>query len=181
MSIGDPILVLPIYKRSEKSFRSHHERSLNSEKKDFDASGLPESYRLDWRDFWIHRLPWRYNDIIGYLEIQATGGYGLEGVFLLRRRCFPRQHPHRKSWGPQANQIVRCFGIAKQIVDVSNNESYVDAIRSIMRVARRDLRSSGIYVGTREAVILAPVGGFEHYNFARIHKAILHETEPSGA
>jgi hypothetical protein len=141
------LFFLPIHRRSyaeycqgSDEYVEEQKRSLAGEARLYEK--LEPGLRVRYEDIW-QWPPWKFNDIVGYLDVGMDGGSCMTGNIFLKRKCFPRQARERKySDGTtlRNNHFLYYWEIRKVKVDVNSNETYLVALDAILKEAERTIR-----------------------------------------
>jgi len=165
---------LPIYKRNYKQYYNGHEKYLEKQKiwfgnqceTPFNNLNTDLKNRMEQRWYWP---PWKYNDIVGYLNIGMDGGKCLAADVYLRRKYFSRKHRWRHGdFSTLENQhILYAVEIEKILIDINNNDSYVKALYTIIERVKCIIKKS-----KRKYYLWIPSYSFECFDFVRAYKEL---------
>jgi len=165
---------LPIYKRDYKKYYNDHEKYLEKQKIWFgNQCGMPfNELNKDLKNSWEQRWywpPWKFNDIVGYLNIGMDGGKCLTADIFLRRKCFPRKHYWRNGGFPtlENQHILYALEIEKIEIDVDNNQSYIDALNIVIERAKSFFKKR-----RKKYYVRIPIYSFECFDFVRAYKGL---------
>jgi len=163
-----PLFFLPVHLRSYEDYYRDHDAEFEKVKRDVEenwkrATGrripfekLSQETQVGWEAyFWWP--PWKYNDIAGFLDIGMDEEDCFEATIFLKRKLFPRGSRERRfrpspGHGPLVNnQFLYFREIPKvRVVDLKNNESYLQALGSIIdesiKVIRERKRSLELWL-----------------------------------
>jgi len=149
MLSNNPLLILPILRRSYDQYYTDHNKLVAEKKAKFrKANAKPlESFskglqvNFEERLFWP---PWFFNDTIGFLEIGTDGGKYLFGVIYLKRKHFHRDSHEReyKQYDTtlQKQQILYHSEVQRYPITLLDNASYTKAASKIICEAQKKLR-----------------------------------------
>jgi hypothetical protein len=165
---------LPIYKRDHEKYNEDHEEDLGKRKihfsnlcgTPFDELNKDLKYSMEQRWYWP---PWKFNDIVGYLNIGMDGGNCLTADIFLRRKYFPRKHYWRNDgFSTLENQhILYALEIEKIEINVDNNQSYINALNIVIE------RTKSFFKKRRKKYyIWTPIYSFECFEFVRAYKEL---------
>lgn len=113
---------------------------------------------------------WKFNDVVGYLDIGMDGSTSLTADIYLKRKNFPRSHKVRYSnyfTTLQNNEFLNYAEINKVRVDIEDNNSFVLGLNEILNRTRKIIkeRNSNFQLCT-------PLFDFKCFNFVEFHKQI---------
>lgn len=161
---------LPIYKSEQGDYYSKSHKDLEIKKRDFGKKsgttfenlnkGLQQNLEIQWS-----APPWKFNDIVGYLNIGMDGGTCLTADIFLKRKLFPKKHYWRNgSYSTLQNQdILYCCEIQKIEVDINKNKSYLEAVKFLLDKSKKIVRKYYLWI---------PSYSFECFDFAKAYKEL---------
>lgn len=82
--------------------------------------------------------PWKFNDIVGYLEIGTDGGTCLTADIYLKRKYLPKGHPYKRTCKP--NDILYFREITKIHLRGRENDAYLKALDSLVTNAKKTIK-----------------------------------------
>jgi len=141
----------------------------------FPFSNLDESTKngIEMSLYWP---PWKFNDIVGYLDIGIDEGeHYLVGEIYLKRKHLPRKHPNRRIGSLKSNDILYFCQINESPISQGNNDSYIKAINGIIKKAEKTLQKF-----RRNYKIWIPPFELSCINFVGAHhQAVINRTSGS--
>jgi len=168
-----PLFFLPIHYRSYSKYYQDHAKWVKPKKEDVERQRgksfdqFSAEIKAQWEEFWFWP-PWRFNDIVGYLDIGMDMGNCLTADVYLKRKHFPKSA--RKKSGMystvlQRNQFVYYCEINKITVDVHDNKSYLQALNVIISTTKRLIKQCN-----QSFELWLPPFNFECFNFVEAYK-----------
>lgn len=169
-----PLFFLPIHRRSKIKYYQKSDEWKEKEKKDeeeqygkpFDQlnNGTRQRLESSWEKYWP---PWKFNDIVGFLDIGMDIGMGLTAIIYLKRKDFPRNDDRRQHGLTklQKNQFVYFSAIGKLPVRGQDNNSYLLALEKNFDKAKKKLRERN-----RNFELWLPSYDFSCINFVEAHR-----------
>jgi len=141
-----PLLSFPIHHYSYKEYYERHVLYVEKEKK-WVEKGSPgpfdefsEGAKFTWEETWWWP-PWKFNDIVGYLEVGMDIGRSLTGDIYLKRKYFPKDRRERRFKSTKRNnEIIYYSEINRMPVRQNTNEAYVEALENVLVEARKKLK-----------------------------------------
>ena len=142
------LFFLPIHRRTYERYCQDHDKWVEKQKRQIDKSYGQSFDTLDdttinrWKERWLCPQ-WRFNDIVGYLDIGMYVGNSLAADIFLKRKCFPKTARQRTIGGltpSQKNDILFYRETIRVEVDVKKNESFVIALEDILDNAERFIK-----------------------------------------
>ena len=92
------LLTLLVHRRTQEKYYQDHELSVEKQKKLVEEiyripfDNIPEDRRLYYLNIWFWP-PWRFNDIVGFAEIEMETDWTVIGHLYLPEGRFSRQKP----------------------------------------------------------------------------------------
>jgi hypothetical protein len=187
------LLVLPIHQHSRDNYYEEHNQYVEQQKKWLESSWVPLNLRFDQIDKGLQRVfevgwwlpPWRFNDIVGYLDIGMDMGEYLTGEIYLKRKFFPRDHRLRRTDGESTIRIAPlpfphhflhyCEIPKSRVYDLQRNESYLEALRLVLKNARKEVRERN-----RKFQLWLPNYDFDCFDFAKAHQQLRNKDRKEG-
>ena len=177
----NPLLTCFIHKRSYKDYYAEQADYLECEKKFYENRYNKKYPELDQDKrnqveqlaFWP---PWKFNDVVGFLEIYLFTSLSLGADIYLKKKCFPRKAIHKPvSYlmnTTKGNNIFFYFKeISRRNVKAEKNDSYVEAINWIITEANDVFDRIG-----RSYKILVPDFNLGYIDFIKIAQDLKEQT-----
>jgi len=182
MRVRSNLLFLPIHRHSAQEYYGEHDAKTQSLKQQVEEewqapfAELPPHVRILWQDSW-YWPPWFFNDLVGFLRIASDETEDqVAGRLFLVRSSFPETAPERFSRGEEdLHEIVLFERISGRQVDPGNNESWVEAIESIIEEAQKTIHRQA--QGLEEASIWLPDYDLSCFDFARAARQLRERAE----
>lgn len=137
------LFFLPIHHYTrEKYYQRQDEYSEKQKRETEKAWGMPfeqlsEHYkRLLTNSWW--RPPWKFNDIVGYLEIGTDGGTCLTADIYLKRKHLPKEHPNKRTCKP--NDFFYFQEITRSPIRGRENDAYLNALDNLVTKAKKAIK-----------------------------------------
>lgn len=160
--------ILPIHHYSYKEYRQRNDEYVEKRKIDFSRYSpqpfdqLSKDAQTSMEYSWLWP-PWKYNDIVGFLEIGVDIGNELTADIYLMQKYFPRDLPHRA----RPREITYFAEVAKVPVRGRDNEAYLRALDGIIAGAIRIIRKRN-----RRFKLYIPSYGWGCVDLVKIHKQV---------
>jgi len=140
------LFFLPIHHYTYKKYYQRHDEYVRKEKekmnKEWDQpfDKLSENTLISWENMW-YWPPWKFNDIVGYLEIGTEGGDCLTADVYLKRKHLPRKHQNRRlGYTKKTNEILYFRGMPRFPVRERKNDVYLSALDDLITKAKKVLK-----------------------------------------
>lgn len=144
-------MILPICHYSYEKYYQRHDEYVEREKKKVERDWrtpfdqLSESNKR-WLEDFLWWPPWKFNDIVGFVEIGMDIGDCLTADIFLKRKYLPKTHPSRRSGRKKkTHDFLYYCEIHKVTVRGEDNKSYLEALKKIIREAKRIIRKRNRY------------------------------------
>lgn len=169
-----PLFFLPIHRHTQSKYYKKEKEYIEKQKREFEKTSYAPfdqiSYedKIRWLDRWV-RPPWKFNDIVGYLDIGINFGNDLTAVIYLKRKCFPRSDGIRRGATTlEKNEFLYFCEVNRiPIKNRNSNESYLQALGKILYETKKILIQSN-----RKYKIWTPHFDFGCFNFIEAFKQI---------
>lgn len=186
------LLTLPIHRRSRDKYYRDHDRYVEHEKAWLESSHGSLGYRFEqltpqmqaqWESSWWWP-PWRFNDIIGYLDIGMDISDCMTAEIYLRQKCFPRASRERQRPLPNDRHLplppshvflYYCEIPKVRVANTDSNDSYVKALEQIVEYARKEVRKRN-----RSFQLWLPQFDFNCFNLAEAHRQVVQKEAQCG-
>lgn len=148
-SLKYPLFHLPIHHYIQKKYKARHDHYVETQKKrlleDYGTSfdDLSEERQLDWVHLWWWP-EWKFNDIVGFLDIGMDSYNHMTSEIYFRRKYFKRGSSQRMRCRipSVANQYLFWREVEKTPVwDLTKNEDYLSALKEIIKIAKQLIRN----------------------------------------
>jgi len=180
MILRYPLLTLPIHRRSRDKYCSDHDRYVEQEKARLGSSygyrfdQLTPEMQAQWESLWWWP-PWRFNDIIGYLDIGMDIGGCLTAEIYLRWKSLPRSSRERQRLPndrhlplpPSHVFLLYCEIPRFRVFDMKSNEAFVEALHLVVKCAIQEIKERN-----RSFQLCLPQFDFTCFNFAEAYRQI---------
>jgi len=85
--------------------------------------------------------PWKFNDIMGYLDIGTdTGGCLTADIFLKRKHLPKGHHNKRAGFSKRANEILYFREMDRFPKGEGNNNAYLQSLNKLIKVAKKIIK-----------------------------------------
>ena len=174
MAIWIPLITLFVHRRSYKKYYKEHDNWVIKQKpgvekswnKPFDK--LSREIQMQWEETWFWP-PWKFNDIVGFLDIGMDIGNCLTADLYIMRKHFPRERRERERFKNkttlETHQFIYYCEINKRSIDWNDNDTFVIAIKGIIAEAKLYLKKLN-----KSFRILAPHFDWQCINFIKAAK-----------
>ena len=176
---------MPIHRRSYDKYYKDRDKLVEPKKREVGEQWgksfgqLKLEIQFQWEEMWFWP-PWKFNDIVGYLDIGMDGGNCLTADVYLKRKHFPKSA--RKKSGMyltvlQRNQFIYYCEINKITVDVHDNKSYLQALDVIISTTKRLIKQCH-----QSFELWLPPFNFNCFNFVEAYKQsfLVGQSRPRG-
>jgi hypothetical protein len=133
---------------------------------------LQRNFEAGW---WLP--PWKFNDIIGYLDVGMDTGDCLTGDIYLKRKFFPRSDTTHRMSGcsttghaplPFNHHFLHYCEIPRaRVCDLQSNESYLNALRLVLKNAKKEIRERN-----RKFQLWLPSYDFDCFDILKAHQQL---------
>lgn len=174
--LRNPLFFLPIHRRSYDKYYKDHNKWVEPKKREVEEQWgksfgqLKLETRVQWEEMWFWP-PWKFNDIVGYLDIGMDGGNCLTADVYLKRKHFSRS-AREKTQGilttNSKNQFIYYREISKIQIDVRNNNSYIQSLNTILKSAAKTIKRRN-----QSFTLWLPPFNFNCFNFVEAYKQSL--------
>lgn len=136
------LITLLIHHYSYEKYYQRHDEYVEKENK---KSGVPfeqlsEISRKRREDLWWWP-PWKFNDIVGFIEIGMDIGDYLTADIYLKRKYLPRDHVNRRiGFRSRTHEFLYFIETNKVPVREKKNESYLIALNKVLKEAKRIIK-----------------------------------------
>ncbi|MFW6132242.1 MAG: hypothetical protein ACOC5F_06580 [Candidatus Aminicenantaceae bacterium] len=168
-----PLFFLPIHRHTRTQYYKEEKENIEKQKREFEKNSPVPFDRIGHEDqrWWLNKWsypPWKFNDIVGYLDIGINIGNDLTAEIYLRRKNLSRSDSRKKGGTTLKNNefLYFCEVIKIPIRDRDNNEDYVQALKKILLETKKILKNN------RKYVIWTPFFNFSCFNFVEACKQI---------
>jgi len=166
-------MILPIYHYSYEKYYKRHDAYVAKNKREGEKCwGVPfeqlsESSKRIWENLWWWP-PWKFNDIVGFVEIGMDIGDCLTADIFMKRKYLPKNDPSRRSGNSKkTHDHLYYIEISRVPVRGTENDSYVEALKKIIRETKRVIRKRNKYFQ-----LFIPSYEMNCMGFARAHKQL---------
>jgi len=128
-----------VYYKRQKEYEEKEKKKLE------DEWGQPfekfsESTKMMWDTLWWWP-PWKFNDIVGYLEIGTDGGNSLTGDIFLKRKHLPREHRSKRLGLPKkTNEILPFRELDRFRIRGRDNNAYLQSLNELIEKAKKIIK-----------------------------------------
>jgi len=138
-----PLFFLPIHHYAYKKYYQRHDDYVKKQKKKlekdwgepFDQLSEENRRRLEMSWWWP---PWKFNDIVGYLDIGTDIGNCLTADIYLKRKYLPKEHHSR--WTNKPNDFLYFCELPRFPVIGRNNAAYLKALDDLIAKAKKMIK-----------------------------------------
>ncbi len=166
-------LSLPIHHYSREEYYKRHSVYVEKEKnritgpRDVPFEQRSESDKRSWERIW-EWPPWKYNDIVGFVEIGMDIGSCMTADLYLRMKYFPKEHPSKKGFGRfKTREFLYYCEIRKQFVRERDNLAYFETFKRIIEEAESIIRKRN-----RNFKLYIPAYGMDCFDFVKAHNQL---------
>ena len=170
-----PLLFLPAHHYSREKYYQKRDEWIEQQKsKAVDQWGmtydqLSEGTQMSLREHWYKQWPfWKFNNIVGYVDIGMDAGYSMAADIYLKRKYFPRdarERQNRDDSGLIKNQFLFYDEISRVSVGQRDNDSYLSAFEEVVNRAKRKLKRRN-----RDFKLWLPKFNFSCFDFVEAHR-----------
>jgi hypothetical protein len=168
------LLVFPIHHYSYEKYYERHNEYIEKEKirlgkfGNYSFDRLSDDTKRMWEMMWWWP-PWKFNDIVGFIEIGMDIGDCLTADIFLQRKYLPKQHPSRRiGQTAKTHDFLYFCEINKVPVRGEDNRTYIEAFKKIIIEAKRTLRKRN-----KSFKLFLFSYDYNCFNFARAHKFLM--------
>lgn len=164
---------LPIHCDTQENYSQKNKTKVIRKIKKFDEdSATPfaqlshkEKEQVKCRERWCSPS-WRFNDIVGYLDIGINIGNDLTAVIYLKRKCRPHSGIRRRNSTLVNNEFVHFCELRRfPIRERDSNKAYCQALEKILDETKKILKNNNL-----KYIIYTPPYDFSCFNFVKAHK-----------
>ena len=140
-----PLFFLPIHHYTYETYYKRQKDYEEKEKKKHEKNyGEPFDKLSDSQKRWYENYwwwpPWKFNDVIGYLDIGTDGGDCLTADIFLKRKYLPKGHPSKRSGQLKTNEILYFRGMDRFRIKGRNNEAHLQALDELIKKAKKIIK-----------------------------------------
>ena len=172
----NPLFFLPIHSCSYEAYYQAYDEWVKPRKRELENQygkpfdQLDHRIKLQWGEMWFWP-PWKFNDIVGYLDIGMDGGDCLTADIYLKRKYFPKsareRQYHRHHTTLKNHEFLYYWEIGKVKVNVEDNDSYLLALKEILDEANRIIKKRN-----RNFQLWLPPFDFNCFNFIEAYEQV---------
>jgi hypothetical protein len=138
-----PLFFLPIHHYTRKKYYQRHDEHVKKEKRKEEKDwGEPFEKLSEENRSWLERSwwwpPWKFNDIVGYLDIGTDIGNCLTADIYLKRKYLPKEHHYKRIRKP--NDFLPFRGISRFPVRERKNDVYLSALDDLIAKAKKVIK-----------------------------------------
>lgn len=147
------------YYERYKGFKKKEKKQLEEEcSKPFEK--FSESTKRMWENIW-QWPPWKFNDILGYLDIGTDGGGCLTANIFLKRKYIPKGYPNKRIGNPKkTNEILYFQETHRFPVKGIDNNAYLQAFNRLLETTKKIIKKRN-----RTFELWLPPFDFSCFNF----------------
>jgi hypothetical protein len=164
---------LPIHHYSRDEYHKRHNIYVEKEKKrimgprDIPFEQRSESDKRSWERIWMWP-PWKYNDIVGFLEIGMDIGDHMTADIYLQKKYFPKELLGGRGFEYfKPKEFLYYHEISKKIVRKRDNLAYFENIKRIIEEAESEIRKRN-----RDMKLFIPDYGMNCFDFVKAHQQL---------
>lgn len=176
MILQNSFFILPIYGHKRDEYYKNHKMNSKKEKfkkllesqKFLDESDIEKEIVKEENSGIFFISPWKFNDIVGYLEIGMDGATSLTADVYFRRKNFPKDHRVRNSKYStlQNHEFLYYAEIDKSFkIDISSNNSFIDNCKTILKRADKVIKKRN----AEFQLWVSPLS-FKYFDFVKAYK-----------
>ena len=172
------LITLPIHHYSYEIYRERHNAYVEKEKKSEERYwGVPfeqlsEETKRTWENLWWWP-PWKYNDIVGFLEIGMDIGDHMTADIYLIKKYLPKNHPNKRYGNKKKTHDILYFREVHKIpVREKKKKSYIETLKKILNEARKTIKKRNRYFE-----IFIPSYDLDCIDLARAHEQFRERAE----
>lgn len=178
-ALFNPLIFLPIHRHSKKDYYEKHRKWVQPKKEHIEEqygkpfNQLSHETQVQWEMRW-YWPPWKFNDIVGYLDIGMDGGDCMTADIYLKRKWLPRhlkrRIPRRAAKAAhldvrENHEMYHYYEIGKARVDLKENSSYQEALKQILKNAKGILEKH-----PQKLQLWLPPFDSKHFDFVKAYK-----------
>lgn len=166
------LFLLPIHRSTYENYYQRHDERVLVKKKELEAYGtkfdqLSRDRQVLWEEMWFWP-PWKFNDIVGYLDIGVDVHQCMAGTIYLKRKHFSKESWERRSRHRTSleNSQFLWYGTVGNIsVNANHNSSFFSALSQVLDEARSTIKQRN-----RNFKLWIPPFGFDCIDFVKAYK-----------
>lgn len=162
-----PLFFLPIYRHTENEYKKKGKAAIEKQKREFEKTS-PEPFdrinhkdQIWWKERWSYP-PWKFNDIVGFLDIWTDFGNRLTATIYLKRKYFPKSDNRKRRGSTIENNEFLSYGdtTSFSVMDRENNDSYLQALEKILDDCKKIFKQI-----KRDYILCTPSYDFNCFKF----------------
>lgn len=163
---------LPIHRNTQENYSQKNKAKVVKKIKEFDKTSptpfaqLSHDDKVWWEEHW-YSPPWRFNDIVGYLDVGINIGNDLIAFVYLKRKCLPHTGIKKRRGNTLVNNefVHFCEVGSFPIKERDSNEAYLRALEKILDRTKKILEQNNL-----KYKICTPPYDFSCFNFVEACK-----------
>ncbi len=176
------LFFLPIHRHSQDEYYREHGRWVNPQKKELEKQYGRPFDQLDkrvqawWETSWFWPT-WKFNDVVGFLDVGMDAGDSMTAEMLLKRKWLPRSVKSKLIISSaysathfdvkENHEFLHYYELGAVRIYTMDNDSYLKALNQVLREAREILGKH-----KQNFQLWTPPFDFGCFDFVRAHKQV---------
>ena len=159
---------LPIHCYSHEKYYQRHDEYVKKQTIEFARHSpvpldeLSEDTRASFEQL-VWWPPWKFNDIVGFVEIGTDAGYEIAATIYLIGKCFPRNDRRRG----RTREITYFGEVSSVPIRGRDNEAYLRAVDEIITRAKKIIKKR-----MKHLFLYLPPFEWSCLDFVKVHRQV---------